>query len=234
MTKHQYEQNGLHFEGFLATPDTKEPRPAVLIVHDWSGRNAFADEKAKKIAELGYVGFAVDLYGNGQVATTNEDKSALMHPLMTERALIRSRLQTALNEVRKLPSVDSKKIAIMGFCFGGLCALELARSGAEILGTVTFHGLLHADPQMKTAPIHAKILALHGYDDPMVPPEKVIAFAKEMTTAGADWQLHAYGNTLHAFTNPAAHDTKLGLIFDEAANRRSWIALENFLAEIFG
>lgn len=231
--KHEYHLNDTRFDGFLATPPGTGPHPAVIIVHDWSGRNEFAENKAQKIAELGYVGFAVDMYGEGKLGTTNEQKSTLMSPLMKDRRIIRARLQAALHEARQLPSVDPKKIAVIGFCFGGLCALELARTGADIVGAVTFHGLLHHDPNLTTATIHAKILALHGYDDPMVSPEKVLDFAKEMTEAKADWQLHAYGHTQHAFTNPNAHDNSLGLVYNEVANQRSWISFVNFLEEIF-
>lgn len=230
---YEYQHQGQRFEGFLATPKHEGEYPGVLIIHDWSGRNTFADEKAQKIADLGYVGFAVDLYGDGKTGQTTEEKSALMQPLASNRALIRSHLATALAELRRMPMVNPHKIAIMGFCFGGLCSLELARSGADILGTISFHGLLHADPALPTHPIHSKILVLHGYDDPMVPPSTLMHFATEMTQAKADWQIHAYGNTKHAFTNPLAHDQQLGLIYNENANHRSWQALVNFLKEIF-
>ena len=228
-----YKQDHQEFKGFLAYPDVECKSPAVLIIHDWSGRNQFADDKALALAELGYVGFAVDLYGEGKLGNTIEEKKALMQPLASDRHLIRSRLQNALKLLKAFPQVDKSKIAVIGFCFGGLCALELARSGEDILGTVTFHGLLNQDSTIETKAIRSKIIAFHGYDDPMVPPTVIEQFAAEMTNANADWQLHAYGQTQHAFTNPNAHDTKLGLIYNQTARDRSWESFKNFLLEIF-
>ena len=134
--------------------------------------------------------------------------------------------------LRAQPGVDPDRIAIMGYCFGGLCALDLARSGADIRGAISFHGLLlpnGLDPR----PIKARVLALHGYADPMVPPEQVVAFGKEMSDAGVDWQLHAYGGVLHAFTVPEANDPGFGTVYNAGAERRSWRALVDFLEEIF-
>jgi len=154
-----------------------------------------------------------------------------MTPFMKDRALLRRRLAAGLTAVQGLPIVDAKRVAIMGFCFGGLCALDLARSDADIRGAVSFHGMLK--PSGLTEPkVRAKVLMLHGYDDPLAPPEDVLAVAKEFTAAGADWQLHAYGQTVHAFTNPAANNRAGGMQYDEAADRRSWHALEEFLAEV--
>jgi dienelactone hydrolase len=147
--------------------------------------------------------------------------------------LLRQRITAALHTVQNLKQVDKKRIAAMGFCFGGLCALDLARSGAEIIGVLSFHGLLAAPKDLPNKKMLAKVLALHGYDDPMGPPEQLLAFAKEMTQAQVDWQIHAYGNTQHAFTNPEAQDEKLGLIFDEVAEKRSWQSMKNFFTEIF-
>lgn len=208
-------------------------RPAVLVVHDWSGRNDFACAKAEWLAELGYLGFAVDMYGEGKTGNTTEEKSALMQPLVSDRALLRDRLLAALTTLGQMPEVDSQRIAVIGFCFGGLCALDLARSGVELAGAVSFHGLLSAPDELPTRPVKAKILALHGYEDPMVRPEAVEAFCQEMTAAKADWQVHCYGNTYHAFTNPLAHDPKLGLFYNSLAERRAFQAMENFLTEVF-
>jgi dienelactone hydrolase len=129
-----------------------------------------------------------------------------------------------------MPIIDSQRIVIMGFCFGGLCALDLARSNADIRGAVSFHGML--SPSGFTEPkVRAKVLMLHGYDDPLAPPEDMLAVAREFTAAGADWQLHAYGHTAHAFTNPQAQSRDSGMQYDESADRRSWHALEEFLGE---
>ncbi len=140
---------------------------------------------------------------------------------------------SALNALKLLPWVDDSKIAAIGFCFGGLCSLDLARTGANLKGVVSFHGLLGAPGNTEGNLIKAKILALHGHDDPMVPVEQVIAFEKEMTLAGADWQLHTFGNTMHAFTNPVANNPDFGTVYQPDADRRSWLAMQNFLAEIF-
>ena len=228
-----YHDHGLECHGFAAYDKAfSGPRPTVLVAHDWSGRNEFACEKAKLLAQMGYVGFAIDLYGHGQLGSTTEEKQALMNPLVSEQNLLRRRIQAGLTAACSMPEVDSKRVAIIGFCFGGLCALELARSGADLKGVVSFHGLLHKPGSLKSEPIKAKILALHGYDDPMVPPETVHAFCKEMTDANVDWQMHMYGHVQHAFSNPLAHDMQLGTIYNEVAAHRSWQAMTHFLQDI--
>ncbi|MEE9356744.1 MAG: dienelactone hydrolase family protein, partial [Methylococcaceae bacterium] len=135
--------------------------------------------------------------------------------------------------VKLLPWVDDKKIAALGFCFGGLCVLDLARSGADIKGVISFHGLLSAPDNTEGNAIAAKVLALHGYDDPMSSSEQVAALQKELTKSGADWQFHSYGNTMHAFTNPIANDPDFGTVYQSDADRRSWLTMKNFLEEIF-
>jgi dienelactone hydrolase len=182
---------------------------------------------------LGYVGFAVDMYGKGILGSGPEENARLMQPLMEDRAMLQKRMQAALHAVKSLPWVDDGKIAAIGFCFGGLCVLDLARTGAGIKGVVSFHGLLVAPGNTQGNAIKAKVLALHGHDDPMVPPEQVLAFEREMTEAGADWQLHTYGHTMHAFTNPAANNPDFGTVYQADADRRSWQAMQNFLAELF-
>lgn len=221
-------------EAFFAFDDAhSERRPAVMINHTWVGRDAFVAEKAQKLAELGYVGFAVDMYGKGVLGSGPEENMRLMQPFMQDRAMLQQRMKAALLAVKLLPWVDDGKIAAIGFCFGGLCVLDLARTGADIKGVVSFHGLLGAPGNIQGNQIKAKVLALHGHDDPMVPPDQVLAFEQEMTEAGADWQLHAYGNTMHAFTNPNANDPSFGTVYQANADRRSWQAMQNFLAEAF-
>ncbi len=229
--KIEYRDGETQLEGFLCYDESQPgPRPAVLISHAWAGLNDFVERKARRLAWQGYACFALDNYGKGKRGTTPEECSALMTPFMKDRSLLLKRLQAGLTTARSMPIVDSSRIAIMGFCFGGLCALDLARSNAEIRAAVSFHGMLK--PSGLTEPkVRAKVLMLHGYDDPLAPPEDVLAVAKEFTDAGADWQLHAYGHTVHAFTNPAAQDRNAGMQYDEAADRRSWHALEEFLGE---
>ncbi len=229
-----YHQEAEDLHGFLAYDKSiTSARPAVLVAHDWSGRNEFACDKAKLLAEMGYVGFALDMFGHARIGSTNEEKAALIQPLVSNQKLLRQRVTAALDTIRALPEVDNQRIAIIGFCFGGMCALELARSGAEIKGAVSFHGLLSNPGTLKTEPIQAKILALHGYDDPMVKPAQVNLFCQEMTTEKADWQMHMYGHVQHAFTNPQAHDAQAGLMYNALAAKRSWLAMTNFLQEIF-
>lgn len=231
-----YLDDDVLLEAFFAFDDSLSGRrPAVLINHTWVGRDDFVAEKAEKLAALGYVGFAVDMYGKGVLGSSVEENAKLMQPFMDNRKLLQKRMCAALYATKLLPWVDDSKIAAMGFCFGGLCSLDLARAGADLKGVVSFHGLLGAPPPGNTQEnaIKAKILALHGHDDPLVPVDQVIAFEQEMTKAGVDWQLHTFGNTMHAFTNPAANNPDFGTVYQPDADRRSWLLMENFLAEIF-
>ena len=221
-------------EAFFAFDDSVSARrPAVLISHAWGGRDRFVADKARKLAGLGYVGFALDMYGKGVLGADKEENAKLMQPFMADREKLQKRIKTALNAVSLLPWVDDKKIAAIGFCFGGLCVLDLARTGVDIKGVVSFHGLLGAPDNTQGNKIKAKVLALHGRDDPMGLPEQVLAFQEEMTQAGADWQFVSYGHTVHAFTNPVANDPDFGTVYQADADRRSWQAMQNFFAEIF-
>ena len=230
----EYEHAGVALEGFLACADTVEPAgPAVMVVHAWAGRSQFECDKARALAESGYVGFAADLYGKGVSGNSVEENAALMQPFLDDRALLQSRLTTALETLKSQPEVDKNRLAAIGFCFGGLCVLDLARIGTDIKGVASFHGLFGAPGNTAGTRIKAKVLALHGHEDPMVPVDAVVGLEKELTEAGADWQLHVYGNALHAFTNPQANDPALGAIYNENADKRSWQALLNFLEELF-
>lgn len=222
-------------EAFFAFDDNiYGKRPAVLISHAWGGRDDFVADKARKLADLGYVGFALDMYGKGVLGFNKEENAKLMEPFMADREKLQQRMKVALNTVKQLPWVDDQKIAAMGFCFGGLCVLDLARTGADLRGVVSFHGLLNSPDNTQGIKIKAKVLALHGCADPMGLPEQVLAFQEEMTRAEADWQFVSYGNTLHAFTNPIANDPEFGTVYQADADRRSWQAMQNFFTEIFG
>ena len=230
----EYEHAGATLEGFLACDDTEDgARPAVMVVHAWAGRSQFECDKARALAELGYVGFAADLYGKGVLGNSVEENASLMQPFLEDRALLQSRLTTALETLKSLPEVDNDRIAAIGFCFGGLCVLDLARTGTDIKGVASFHGLFGAPGNTAGTKIKAKVLALHGHEDPMVPVNAVVELEKELTEAGADWQIHVYGNALHAFTNQAANNPELGAIYNKNADKRSWQALLNFLDELF-
>jgi len=219
-------------EGFLCYDESQpSPRPTVLINHMARGRDDFVDRKARRLAWSGYACLALDNFGKGRRGGTPEANAALMAPFMNDRALLRKRLFAGLAAATSLPIVDARRVAVIGYCFGGLCALDFARANAEVRGVVSIHGLLKSagatEPKIK-----ARVLMLHGYDDPLAPPEDVLAVAREFTAAGADWQLHAYGHAMHAFTNPTANNRAAGLQYDEAADRRSWHAMEEFLAEV--
>ena len=229
----EYRHADTLLEGFLAHDGKAGKKPAVLVSHAWAGRSPFENDKARALAALGYVGFALDMYGKGVLGTRVEENSALMTPLLQDRARLQSRLHSALAAVRAQPEVDPTRVAAIGFCFGGLCVLDLARTGADVLGVASFHGLL--TPPGNTAGNHitAKVLVLHGHDDPMVPVSQVNDFEAEMTAAGVDWQVHAYGGTMHSFTNPEANDPSFGTQYKATANRRSWATLVDFLGELF-
>jgi len=232
--KLEYSHDGTALEAYVAYEESSAAKPLVLIAHDWSGRREFACEAARRIAEMGYIGFALDMYGKGVFGSDGDadGNAALMNPLASDRIRLRKRIAAALAAGRNLTQVDEQKVAAMGYCFGGMCVLELARSGADVLGVVSIHGILAAADVANEA-ISAKVLCLHGHDDPMVPPEAVLAFETEMNDAGVDWQLHAYGQTVHAFTNPAANNPDFGTVYSPVAQQRSYQALANFLEEIF-
>ncbi|GAB6141087.1 dienelactone hydrolase family protein [Methylosoma difficile] len=208
-------------------------RPAVLINHTWAGRDGFVADKARQLAELGYVGFAVDMYGKGILGSSADENAKLMQPFIDDRAMLQKRMLAALATVKLLPWVDVNNIAAIGYCFGGMCVLDLARTDAAIKGVVSFHGLLGAPNNILDVSITAKVLALHGHDDPLGKVGQVLAFEEEMTAAGADWQLHAYGHTVHAFTNPKANDPNFGMKYSPIVAQRAWVSMKNFLEECF-
>lgn len=229
----EYQDGETLLEGLVAFDDaSRNPRPLVMIHHAWAGRDTFVASKATQLAELGYVAFAADMYGKGVLGKSPEENGKLMQPFMADRAALQRRLLAAFDTARGLEQTDPQRTAAIGFCFGGLCALDLARSGIEVGGVISFHGLL-VPSGLDAKPIRAKVLVLHGHDDPMVPPEQVLALQTELTSAGADWQVHSYGNTLHAFTNPVANDRNFGTVYNSTADKRSWLSMLNFLNELF-
>ncbi len=229
-----YQDGDVDLQGYLAWDDAVEgKRPGVMISHAWAGRSDFENTKAEELAKLGYVGFALDNYGRGILGTNTEENSALIQPFLDDRAMLQGRMQIALEVLKGLDEVDASRVAAIGFCFGGLCVLDLARTGTDIRGVVSFHGLFASPGNTAGNKIRAKVLALHGWDDPMAPPDQVVSLAEELSSMGADWQLHGYGNTMHAFTNPQANDPDFGTVYSPDADRRSWNAMQDFLSEIF-
>ena len=230
----EYEHDGTVLEGFLAYDDASDgPVPGILISHAWAGRSEFECQKARDLAELGYAGFALDLYGKGVLGSGPEENSKLMGPFLQDRSLLQSRLALAHETMQAQAEVDPGRTAAIGYCFGGLCVLDLARIGTDIKGVVSFHGLFNAPGNTQGKKIKAKVLALHGNDDPMVPVEMVTGLEQELSEIGADWQIHVYGNSKHAFTNPEANNPELGTVYNANADRRSWLAMKNFLEELF-
>ena len=226
-----YTAGDVTFEG-LFVPAGRAPAPAVLVAHTWAGRGSLEDDKARELAAMGYSAMSCDVYGKGVRGTTREENAALLKTMRDDRPLLLTRLMAGIETLRAQPEVDADRIAAIGYCFGGLCVLDIARSGADVAGVVSFHGLLGA-PDTATRTVRARVLALHGWDDPMATPADVTAFASEMSAAGADWQLHAYGGTVHAFTNPGANDAALGTVYNPLAAARAWQSMTNFLSELF-
>jgi len=226
-----YQSGDKSFEGFLAQPEG-DSNPCVLIAHTWAGRDAFVEEKAKLLTELGYAAFAIDMYGDGKIGTSNEENAGMMQPLLDDREELARRALASLDAVSKIDSIDASKIVIMGYCFGGLVSMDLARTGADIKGAVSFHGFL-AGPENSTNEIKAKLLALHGDSDPMVGQDQIESFRQEMTSKKVDWQLHVFGGAMHSFTNPEANDPDFGAVYSKNADERSWKIFTDFLMELF-
>lgn len=229
----EYEHDGVTLEALMvADPAQSRARPGVLVAHAWGGRGQVEETTARRLAELGYVGFALDMYGKGVRGSSRQENSALIAPFLADRKMLAARISSALKAIQEQDEVASDRIAAIGYCFGGLCVLDLARSGAAIAGVVSVHGLfVPPEPPFGQA-IKAKVLALHGHDDPMVPVDAVNQLEQELTGAGADWQIHVYGGTMHAFTNPAANDPDFGTVYSAVAEKRAWRSLRAFLEEV--
>lgn len=231
----EYEQDGTVLEGYVAYDDAVTgPRPGVLIVHQWKGLGEYEMGRARQLAELGYVAFAADIYGKGIRPTDAKSAGAEAGKYRADRALLRARAQAGLAALKGLAQVDPARVAAIGYCFGGGTVLELARSGAELAGVISFHGNLDTPNPADAQHIRCKVLVLHGADDPNVTHEAVQTFIKEMATAKVDWQLVQYGNAVHAFTDRGAgDDNSKGAAYNASADRRSWQAMLDFFAELF-
>ena len=234
MPKFNYFDGDTECEGFIAIPEGAGPFPAVLIAHNWVGQGDADNVIADRLATLGYVGLALDVYGKGVRGDPVGDNSPLMMPWMHDRAALRTRLLAAVDAATAHPQVDKHRIAVIGYCFGGLCALDLARStDPRIKAAVSFHGN-YAPPAIgEQSPIAAKVLVLHGWVDPITPPDATVALAHELEAAGTDWQLHAYGRTHHAFTFAGANNPAGGMAYNAASDRRSWKSMTDLLTEVF-
>jgi len=228
------EFEGEQLEGVFVGRRDGQARPTVILIPTVMGVSDLEIGFGRQLVELGFNAFVADLFGKKFRGSPRDVMFGEMNRLKGDRGALRRRLTTMLDQVRGLGEVEEGRVVVAGYCFGGMCALDVARSGADIAGAVSFHGLFDP-PGLSPEKIKAKVVAFHGWDDPMVPPEKVVALGQELTEAGADWQIHAYGNVAHGFTNPKAADLQIdGVRYNALAAERSWTAFINFLEEVFG
>jgi len=228
-----YSHEGTEFEALLVSEGGAAPQPTVIIFPTIMGRSDLELGFASRLAGLGYTAIVADLYGREKIGLPREECRGLMNALRDDRPRLQNRLNAVLEAARIQDEVDPGAVAAIGYCFGGLCALDLARSGADVKGVASFHGLFTPPGNLDGIPIRARVIAFHGWDDPMVPPGDVEALGRELSAAGADWQIHAYGGTMHGFTNPAANAPENGLAYNPVAEARSWRSLVAFLEECF-
>jgi dienelactone hydrolase len=232
----EYKQGDTVLEGYLAWDD-KAPgmRPGVLVVHAWMGLDDAARKRAAMLAAIGYVALAVDIYGKGVRPKNRDEAGAQAGKFRSDRALLRERVNAGLAELVKHPKVDASKTAAIGYCFGGTTVLELARSGAAVKGVVSFHGGLDSPKPEDGKNIKAKVLVAAGAVDPYQQPADLAAFKKELDDAKVDYEINMYGGAVHCFTDVAAgDDPSKGCAYDKKADERSWQAMKDLFAEIFG
>lgn len=229
----EYTHNGQVLEGYLAyNPALSSLRPGVLVIHEWTGINPYIESRTRQLAEMGYVAFAPDIYGKG-VRPQPPAAAQEAGKYYGDRELAKGRLMAGLNVLREQINVDPERLAAIGYCFGGTMALELARSGADLKGFVSFHGGLNPTED-EGRNIQGKVLVLHGADDPFVSQENIEGFKAEMNTGKVDWQMVYYSGAVHAFTNPdSGSDNSTGAAYNADADRRSWEVMKSFFAEIF-
>jgi dienelactone hydrolase len=229
----EYRQGEAVLEGILTWDDAVPgPRPGVVVVHQWKGITDYERKRSEMLARLGYAAFAADIYGKGIRPDNAKDAAELAGKYKGDRALLRLRVNAALASCKAQPEVRPAQVAAIGYCFGGTTVLELARSGADVAGVVSFHGGLSTPVPADARRIRGRVLALHGADDPFVPAAEVAAFQEEMRQAGVDWQFTSYGGAVHAFTDwKAGSDKSRGAAYQEQADRRSWEAMKAFLSE---
>jgi dienelactone hydrolase len=232
----EYRHGDTVCQGYLSYDDAvKDRRPAILIVHDWMGVSDYQKMRAEQLAALGYVALVADVYGKGVRPANRDEAAAQAGRFYKDRGLLRARLRAGLDYLAGQPRTDPARLAAIGYCFGGAGALELARSGAPLRAVVTFHGSLAAADTSDAKNIRAKVLVLHGADDPFVKQEEVQAFMSEMRSGHVDWQLVQYSGAVHSFTDKrAGDDNSKGAAYNEAADRRSWRAMRDFLEEALG
>jgi len=232
----EYKDGNVTLEGFVAWDPAKfdKPLPGVLVVHQWMGLTDYEKGRCRQLAELGYVSFALDIYGKGIRPDNPQDAAKQAGIYKTDRELYRRRLNLGLSKLKAQAAVSQNQIAAIGYCFGGTGVLELARSGAEISGVVSFHGGLDSPQPEAGKNIKCKILVCHGADDPFIPVKDIDAFKSELNEAKVDWQMDIYSGAVHSFTQPmAGNDNSRGAAYNEKADKRSWTAMNSFFGELF-
>lgn len=230
----EYRDGDTVLEGYLAYDGgTMRKRPGVIIVHEWKGHGEYVRERARQLGRMGYLAFAIDMYGKGVQAKDHEEAAKLSGVYLSDRALMRRRALAGLETLKKTPLLDATRLAAIGYCFGGTTVLELARAGTDLRGVASFHGNLTTPTPAEKGVLKAKVLVLQGASDGWT-AEGIPAFEKEMNAAGADWQLISYGGAVHSFTVPSAgSDPATGAAYNAQADKRSFNALISFLKEIF-
>ena len=231
----EYRQGDTVLQGFVAWDDAaRGKRPGVLVVHEWWGMNQHARNQARRLAEAGYVGFALDMYGKGRVTTHPQEAQAFAAEATKDPAVMAARFNAALEQLKHDPHVDSTRIAAIGYCFGGAVVLGMARSGADLAAVVTFHGALATQSPAQPDKVKARVLVLAGGADPFVPPDQVEAFKREMQAAGARYEVVVYPGAKHGFTNPDAAQYGMSqLAYNAEADRESWAAMRKLFREVF-
>ena len=231
----EYTDRGTTLEGYVAEKtDLHGKRPGVLVIPDWMGVSEPYKKIADKLAEIGYVAIVADIYGKGVRPSNNQEAAAEATKYKTDRKLLRERVLAGLAELMKNPNVDQSRIAAIGYCFGGTTALELARSGAPVLGVVSFHGGLDSPSPADGKNIKGKVLVLHGADDPFVQPRDIAEFQEELRKGNVDWQMVYYGDAVHSFTQQkAGTDKSKGNAYNDKADKRSLEAMRQFFRDIF-
>ncbi len=234
----EYRSGSTVLKGYLAQDmSLKGKRPALLVVHEWWGHNEYARKRARMLAELGYVALAVDMFGDGKTAQHPSDAGKFAAEAMKNKGVGEARFNAALEFIRRQPEVDPARVAAMGYCFGGGVVLHMARRGADLKGVVSYHGSLATDSPAVAGMVKAKILIFNGEEDKMVPPEQVVDFMKEMSSAGAWYRYKGYPGVKHSFTNPDADaygkKFDLPLAYDKKADEDSWLESVKFFKAIF-
>ena len=233
-----YQVDGTTLKGYMAYDDTiKGQRPGIIVVHEWWGLNDYARKRARMLAELGYTAFALDMYGEGKQARHPDDAKKFSSEVMQNFPMAKARFSAALDVLRKHRTVDPRRIAAIGYCFGGGVVLEMARSGIDLAGVASFHGMLATSHPAQAGTVKAKILVMTGAEDPFVPPAQVARFKQEMDAAKVDYKVNSYPGAKHAFTNPDADNSgekfNLPLAYNQAADQASWKEMQDFFRDLF-